>query len=388
MFLGGQLLVFLGVGALVPTLPLFSASLGLGQMGTGVVLSAPAAAMLLLGPPMGRLADERGRKPLIVAGLAGIALSDFATGAAGGLASLVPARLGLGAGRAVCEAGERAFVADLCARTPESRGRIVASQQFVYAVGFVLGPVLGGVAVERFGPSAAFFAVSLAAAASAVLYAALLPESRPSEQTLEVEQEQGQRGAGALLSTWRTLLSEPQQRGLLLAAGANSLGVVAKVSVLPLVVAERLGGPGEVGQVFSTVAALGLAAAPVGGFLSDRAGNRAVVVGGLLLCAAGFGTVPLAEDSTQLVAAASCWGAGAGMLGTSLQAYAQELAPEGSEGTALTLPKSVADVAFLVGPLLLGALPGHDLALEASATASVACALAFVALTADAEPAR
>ena len=72
------------------------------------MIAAPSAAMLALANPAGRFADDRaagGRRRAMRGGMALIALADVGTAAAGSLASLVAARLALGAGRVVSETG-------------------------------------------------------------------------------------------------------------------------------------------------------------------------------------------------------------------------------------------------------------------------------------------
>jgi len=75
------------------------------------------------------------------------------------------------------------------------------------------------------------------------------------------------------------------------------------------------------------------------------------------------------------------WGMGTAAAGPAINALAQELAPEGGEGEALTLPKSAADLVFLIGPLALGVLDdaigtdnaGMILTSIAAATAAGSC---------------
>ena len=69
VLLGSQFVLFVGVGALLPALPLYAQSIGLSGSANGVVLSAPALAMLLLNLPAGKLVDSWGRKQMMVAGM-------------------------------------------------------------------------------------------------------------------------------------------------------------------------------------------------------------------------------------------------------------------------------------------------------------------------------
>ena len=72
-----------------------------------------------------------------------IAISDLGTALSTTVIPLVIARLGLGAGRCVSESGERGMLADYANTIPEARGRILASQQAVLAVGIAIGAPAG-----------------------------------------------------------------------------------------------------------------------------------------------------------------------------------------------------------------------------------------------------
>ena len=53
ILLASQFVLFIGVGALLPALPLYAQSIGLDGVANGIVLSAPALAMLALNLPAG-----------------------------------------------------------------------------------------------------------------------------------------------------------------------------------------------------------------------------------------------------------------------------------------------------------------------------------------------
>ena len=175
ILLCSQLVLFAGVGAVIPTIALYGKAIGLSSAMNGVVLLAPAVALTLLARPSGGFAD-RARKPAMLLGMGIIVVSDIGTAFANDLGTLVLARLGLGAGRCLSECGERGYLADLALRVPSLRGELAAAQQATCALGIAIGAPLGGLAVESYGPRAAFLCVSVAAALTCCLYS-LLPET-------------------------------------------------------------------------------------------------------------------------------------------------------------------------------------------------------------------
>ena len=405
ILLASQFVLFIGVGALLPALPLYAQSIGLSGSANGIVLSAPALAMLALNLPAGKLVDSWGRKQMMMAGMFVIAVSDLATSQCRTALALIPARLSLGAGRAAAENGDRAYLADLTERFPSARGTITGTQQAVQALGLVIGPLIGGRAAEAYGAPSVFFLISGAALACTGGYS-LLPEinaaaekeeewARMSVDMSAEEEEEFEREREAIkaASDWRELLKSNRQRVITAAAGANALGFVAKLTCIPWFATGVLDAtPAQVGELFSITALLGMASAPVGGVIADKVGLKAVVVASLAMCALGLGFAQDAEDVRQLQLCIGLWGMGTAAAGPAVNALAQESAPKGGEGEALTLPKTAGDLVFLVGPVVLGLTddtlgsPGSSLGLvAASAAASALGALVFLGPTEEDE---
>jgi hypothetical protein len=174
-----QFVLFLGVGAVIPAIPLYGQSIGLSSASNGIVISTPAVALLLCSRFAGEFADVK-RKPAMIIGMAIIAISDAGTAFSNNLATLVVARLGLGLGRGYAEAGERGMLTDLANKAPNLRGRALAIQQASVALGVAIGAPAGGLIVENYGVRSSFLCVSVAALVALFMYL-LLPETVVTE---------------------------------------------------------------------------------------------------------------------------------------------------------------------------------------------------------------
>ncbi|CAM9426156.1 unnamed protein product, partial [Heterosigma akashiwo] len=334
-------------------------------------------------------------------GMAGIAVSDVGTALAGGLVPLVAAQLGLGAGRCLAEAGERGMLADLSGRVPSLRGRALAAQQVVVALGCAIGAPLGGVVVEQYGPRAVFLCVSAAALVALLMYT-VLPETasgatKTEKGTGEDKLEQQEKEN----IDWEQLLVQNQWKGLVLCSVGASFGFAAKIASIPIHATKVLpGGAAGTGALLSLAGLSGLVGAPAGGWLSDRMGPVPTAVLSGSISAAGLMLIPVAlgladqhtaADSYLLLglspAAAGfsalvlVWSLGAAAQGPALTAAAQAVAPPGKEATALALPRAAWDGTYVVAPFLLGlvARRGAAAGLECAA-AGVATALGAIAL--------
>ena len=375
LLLAAQFVLFVGVGAVIPVIPIFAKAIGLSSAASGVVISAPAVALLLLARPAGVVAD-RARKPAMIGGMLAIAVADLGTACATGLGTLVAARVGLGAGRCFSESAERGMLADLGDKAPSFRGRALAAQQAAAAVGIAVGAPVGGLVVEAYGERAAFLCVTTAAVATAALYG-FLPETAGGGARDDAAPSE---------AAWPLLLEDPRWRGLAAAECGARFGFAAKIASVPVVAADVLpGGVAGAGALVSAAGLAGLVGAPAGGFLADRFGARATAVGAGGAAGAALAATPAALALDDPAAPFSLlivlWSACVAAQGPAAQATAQRLAPRGGEAEALALPRAAGDAVYIVAPVCLGLVadariaPGAELALAGAATFLGAAAL-------------
>ena len=84
LLLTSQFLLFIGVGAVIPSILLYGKEIGLLGAANGIVISAPAVALFLAANWSGRRADIA-RKPAMMIGMVVIAVSDIGTALAQGI---------------------------------------------------------------------------------------------------------------------------------------------------------------------------------------------------------------------------------------------------------------------------------------------------------------
>ena len=80
------------VGAILPVMPLFAQELGIAPAMFGVIVSAMGASRLLSNIPMAVFAERLGRKPVMVMGWAGTAVSMAMIGSAYSVLALIAGR--------------------------------------------------------------------------------------------------------------------------------------------------------------------------------------------------------------------------------------------------------------------------------------------------------
>jgi len=179
-----------GIGLIFPILPALLRDVGhVTEVATllGVMLALYSACQFLFSPILGVLSDRFGRRPVLLLSLAGAAIDYLIMAFAPQLWMLVLGRAISGITSANM-AVATAYITDIS--TEEERARRFGLFHAMFGIGFIIGPVLGGI-LGDFWVRAPFIAAALLNAVNFALALFVLPESRP-----------GQKGAGF---TWDAL---------------------------------------------------------------------------------------------------------------------------------------------------------------------------------------
>jgi MFS transporter, DHA1 family, tetracycline resistance protein len=176
------LIDMVSIGLIIPVLPLivgsFTGSPTEQTWWYGVVTITFGIASFFGSPVLGALSDAHGRRPVLLLGFCGLALSFIVTGLATALWMLIAVRVFSGAMQANA-AVANAYVADITA--PEDRARRFGMVGAMFGIGFILGPVLGGL-LGRFDIHLPFFVAGALAVLNWLYGYFILPESLPSER--------------------------------------------------------------------------------------------------------------------------------------------------------------------------------------------------------------
>jgi len=176
------LIDMVAIGIIVPVLPAlvgsFSADQSAQAFWVGVVSFAFGLANFFGAPLLGALSDAHGRRPVLLIGFCGLALTFFATAWSTALWMLVAVRL-VGGGLQANAAVANAYVADIT--PPEERARRFGLLGAMFGLGFIVGPALGGLlgAIELHLP---FFVAGGLALLNLLYGWFVLPESLPPER--------------------------------------------------------------------------------------------------------------------------------------------------------------------------------------------------------------
>lgn len=309
-------IVMVGVGITVSVLPFYAERMMLAE-GTPrdrvaihvTALTAIYAVMQLCFAPLwGRLSDRVGRRPLLVVGICGFALSQALFGLATTMPMLYAGRaLGGGLSAALFPAAS-AYVAD--ATTEADRAHGMAWFNAAVGIGTMIGPALGGLLARRdlhldlrsgylhFDAfSVPFFVAALISLGGLAAALRVLPAAGAPVRAERVRAGSGERGRAATL--------------LLGAAFAAQMGIMVFEATFTLFARRRLGyGPTEAGLVFMVCGTVMIPLQFIGVAVAKKTGELLQISAGFGLMGGGLLLLDVARGGPGLVAAVTMLAAG------------------------------------------------------------------------------
>ena len=168
----------MGIGLILPVMPDLLREVnggGLGQAAVwgGILSTAFAVMQFLFGPIIGSLSDRYGRRPVLLVSLAVMAADYLVMALAQSIWLLLGARI-VGGITAATQPTANAFIADIS--RPEEKAARFGLVGAAFGMGFVLGPLIGGLLGE-FGTRAPFYAAAALAVLNLGLGLLVLPET-------------------------------------------------------------------------------------------------------------------------------------------------------------------------------------------------------------------
>ena len=144
----------LGVGIIVPILPIYAENLGATGLWLGVIFAGFSLSRTISMPLIGRFSDRMGRKRFISFGLLVYTISSLGYIYASSALELVIVRIIQGFSSATIIPIAMAFIADIS--PPEKEGSYMGIFTIALFLGFGTGPILGGFTKDLIGMQADF----------------------------------------------------------------------------------------------------------------------------------------------------------------------------------------------------------------------------------------
>ena len=363
----------LGFGIVIPLLPLYAETFNASATVIGWLLASYLIAQALCAPVLGRLSDRIGRRPVLIASLAGSSVSFFLLGLAPSLAWLFVARVLAGlTGGSISAA--KSYIADVT--TAENRAKGMGVLGAGIGLGYVFGPAIGGVLMTQ-SLSLPYFTAAALALLNCVFALAFLP-APPHAIMRTGDSEQ----VSALAYATRAL-RHPQLGHCLWIVFFATLTFSLFTGTFALLGKKHLEfGAQKIGYLLSGA---GLISAIVqGGFIGKlvkRFGELSLVVFGTIILAISMALMPLVHSTAMMMAALLLLGLGNGLSNPAILALISREAGTEEQGRLLGFEQGLESIARIVGLVLGGWLFERAIGLPYTLAAGlmmVACVLAVL----------
>jgi DHA1 family multidrug resistance protein-like MFS transporter len=336
--------VMLGFGVVIPIIPFYMESFGAGGTELGLLVASYAVMRLIFGPVWGTLSDRIGRKPILMIGVLGYAITMIWFGLATQLWMLFAARILSGILSSATSPTTMAYISDSTSENERSRGMGILGT--AVGLGTIFGPLLGGLLAEN-SLAVPFFIAGGMSLLSLGLIAIFLPESLPKEARRSPAEAESRPD----LRAWIQMLRGPL--GILFFMGfLMTYALTVFYGIFGLYALEKYGyGPDEVGVVFMVVGLISaLAQGVLTGPLTKRWGEARVIKATLLTTAFGFILMSQADQQWAIFASIGFF-----VLATSLMTPAvtalQSKQVEQDQGAVMGLSNAVMSLGRIAGPL-------------------------------------
>ena len=362
----------IGFGIVVPLVPLFSRHFGAHGFVIGVIIASFSAMQFVFSPIWGHLSDRIGRRPVLLGSTAGAAGSYVLFALACGVADHTTAlwMMVLSRGFAGICGGNitvaQAYIADI---TPaEHRSKRMGLIGMAFGLGFIFGPIIGGLSLKHFGDTGPGWVAACLCAGNFLLALFILSESlKPSSEHVPNRPRMAQ---------WSHTLGQPKIGLLVMVFFLATFCFSCFESTLPLLVTDNFhldiqNDARSATTVVYLFAFCGIIGAFVQGGMIGRAvkamGEPKVIAMSLVFTAVSLGVIPFVKGTTPLswgvlfqhaglpwlcmLSALALLAVGSSLTRPPLFGLLSNLTPSHEQGATIGVAQSAGSLARILGPI-------------------------------------
>jgi DHA1 family tetracycline resistance protein-like MFS transporter len=319
--------------------------LGQAALWGGVLATIFAVMQFLFGPTIGSISDRFGRRPVLLIALVVMSFDYVLMAVAGTIWLLVIGRI-IGGITAATQSTASAYMADIS--KPEDKAANFGLIGAAFGIGFVIGPMLGGILAE-YGTRAPFWAAAVLAGANGIFGYFALPET----VTDRIRRPFDIKRANPL-GAFKSITQLPDLGRFMIISFVISLAFFVYPSVWAYFGKLQFGwGPGMIGL---SLGAFGIGIAIVQGLLMrpilNKIGERNAVVLGLSVDVLAFIMLGFVTNGWIALALTPFTALGS-IAGPALQGIMSRTAADNQQGELQGALTSINAVATIMAPLLM-----------------------------------
>ncbi len=340
----------MGIGIIVPVMPdliseVSKSDLASAAVWGGILSTVFAVMQFLCGPLLGNLSDQFGRRPILLISLAVMAADYLVMAVAGSIWLLLIARI-VGGITAATSATANAFIADVS--KPEEKAANFGLVGAAFGIGFVLGPLIGGL-LGDLSPRVPFFAAAGVAALNFVFGFFILPETVTDKIRRPFRLEKANP-----FSAFKDIGKLQGLSKLLVFSFLLEFAFIVYPAIWPYFTKVRFGW--EPGMVGLSLAAYGISMAAVQAglirILIPRFGEARCIFMGLTIEILGFVFLAFVTNGIVALCVIPITALGA-IITPSLQGLMSRATDDDRQGELQGVITSVRSVAMMIAPLIM-----------------------------------
>lgn len=337
-------IALLGIGIIVPVMPVFATELGAGGFALGMIIASFSVTRGLLQPVVGNLSDRLGRKRFLTAGLFIYAIVGLLIPTATSVSHLIVIRAFHGIGSAMIVPIAMAYTSILAPAGYE--GRYMSYLNIAIFCGIGCGPVIGGILADYWGFASVFYTMAFLSFFAFLLVGRYMPAHVQGSSS----------GQAGLLSSLADMLRNPKTCGILIARYATMIIMVPTMAFLPLLMSRWDGSSGmQIGVVIASRTLTNAILQVPFGKLADTLNRLPLLVASCTVVAMAIFVIPHLESFVQMAACYMVLGTAEAAVWAVLGAYASVEAKERyGHGTMMGVFSFAMSAGVFTGAVLTG----------------------------------
>jgi DHA1 family tetracycline resistance protein-like MFS transporter len=345
----------IGFGIIIPLLPFFAEHYQASPFQVGLLMAVYSLTQFVAAPFWGRLSDRIGRRPVLLFSLAGAVLAYLWLGVAEELWALFAARA-VGGFMAGNISAAFAYVADITTRETRAKGMGMVGAAF--ALGFTIGPAIGGILAGSDPHNADFQSPAFAAAGLSAFALILGIFTLKESLSDEIKKRIAEKPKEIQSKQFQIALKKPNIRLLLLLSFLAVFAFAGIEATFALWSRRQYGwGPEQNGYLFALIGFSGaLLQGGLIGRMSKRFGEANLIVQGSIALTLGIGLIPFATELWMLIIVMLIAVYGFSVISPSLNSLISLETNEEDQGGMMGVARSATTLARVGGPAWAGTL--------------------------------
>ena len=328
----------LGTSIIEPFMGIYAESLGANGFLIGLIFGSFTLSRALFTPLIGRLSDLKGRKNLLVIGLAGYTILSFFYAAADTTSSLIIIRFFHGLASAMVLPISMAYIGDIAPKNEE--GKYLGTFTISFFMGLAAGPVIGGALHYIWHMNAAFYAMGAISFLSLLLLVFMLPEINAHKKTKP--------------SSIRVILKDKTMQAMFIFRLMNAFGISALMGFLPLL-AERINITiFQIGFVVTANLLVSSLFQRYFGILADKSDKVAMLIAGSIMMLIALALMPLSTGFYTLLLFNLLMGFGSAISIPAGSAITAQLGRKLGMGSVMGIFNTAFGIGGGIGPIIAG----------------------------------